>query len=173
MTATIDHDIAQALGEVLETFQSHALDQQNSNHPVFKGSLTRAVILVSDCLKRAKVMHELECDLPATPAHGFADVSLIDAIGQFRNVIAHAFSEGRAFTGGYMSWVVDAGGTVARGGAMIMMQNRIIGSAFVDDILVVFGDRRLYVYRDLGAAYNWLVDRFAPHLHKAGIGIAG
>ena len=158
---TYDGEIERCLEECIPIIGSGILNADNFKHPFFRPCLTRLAILLADCLKRAKAVHNMECDVQASgrtnrdpkPTIGYL-------VTEFRNSACHAFSDHRKVSGNYFDWILlgpMAAGIKISGFSNLNME---LSNQFHNDILVSTGLMQIYLARDMGGSFNWLADNF-------------
>ena len=158
--------IKMGLTNVAETFRTHIFDGANVASPLYRASVSWALINLSDALKLSAELGQ-RCDLEAPEIFRIDEGDLHALICAARVCACHLTTRRierrwkglQGVSNGTITWVFSIGP-----GGISFEEARASGRD--NDVKITFGGVELYVLHNLTAAYNWLRDRYCPDLPR-------
>lgn len=157
MPSSKDQHLALALHEFAEIVQTGIVSPQRSESPLFWPAMSRILAILHDCTTRAASEHKLLLARQSVGTLKGQQVDLPILLKRARNAASHLFSGERSCRGNIVSRCMSNNPD----------EFKFPSSApptETGDMFLIWGEISIAMAGDLGAAFNWLRERFAPEL---------
>lgn len=137
------------LFEIESIFKTGALGLNNLRNPLFRSALTMVLILLKDLLAQAR-----KCNIDTVTKDERGDTDLLEVISIARDSACHLTTKNTKVGSSDVRFYVSRG---EDNGAYI--GGHQLGCNYADDAAIFFGSNRIYLKRDVIAAYSLLQAR--------------